>query len=130
MEKIFEPAHHGSGASSGFIQNQKYQLLFTTVSRLHCIDVLGRDVENYPIKLLKPDIGLMLDYGKNRNYRFLVPAGTKLYNFSSEGNLIQGWNSHAAAEEKLIQRPLLFQKNKRLHRHLYRRKITHLKQTG
>jgi hypothetical protein len=94
-------------------KNQKYQLLFTTISRLHCIDVLGRDVENYPIKLPEnTDVGLsVLDYDKNRNYRFLVPAGTKLYNFSSEGNLIQGWNTHAAAEEKLIQRPLLFQKN-------------------
>lgn len=93
-------------------KNQKYQLIFTTNSQLHCIDLLGRDVENYPITLPEnTDVGLsVLDYEKNRNYRFLVPTGTKLYNFSSEGNLIKGWNSHAA-QAKLIQRPFLFQKN-------------------
>ena len=94
-------------------KNQKYQLVFTTSTQIHCIDLLGRDVENYPIKLPEnTDLGLsVLDYDKNRNYRFLVPAGSKLYNFSSEGNIIQGWKINAAAEEKLTQRPFLFQKN-------------------
>ncbi|MDA8571122.1 hypothetical protein N9K91_04360 [Schleiferiaceae bacterium] len=94
-------------------KNQKYQLVFTTRTQIHCIDLLGRDVENYPIKLPEnTNLGLsVLDYDKNRNYRFLVPAGSKLYNFSSEGNIIQGWKINAAAEEKLTQRPFLFQKN-------------------
>ena len=94
-------------------KNQKYQLVFTTSTQIHCIDLLGRDVENYPIKLPEnTNLGLsVLDYDKNRNYRFLVPAGSKLYNFSSEGNIIQGWKINAAAEEKLTQRPFLFQKN-------------------
>lgn len=94
-------------------KNQKYQLVFTTSTQIHCIDLLGRDVENYPITLPEnTDLGLsVLDYDKNRNYRFLVPAGSKLYNFSSEGNIIQGWKNNAAAEEKLTQRPFLFQKN-------------------
>ncbi|MAZ97524.1 MAG: hypothetical protein CMP53_08385 [Flavobacteriales bacterium] len=94
-------------------KNQKYQLLFTTGMQLYCIDILGRDVENYPIKLLEnTSIGLsVLDYDKNRNYRFLIPAGTKLYNYSSEGKLIQGWKTDAASGAQLIQKPFLFQKN-------------------
>ena len=94
-------------------KNQKYQLVFTTSTQIHCIDLLGRDVENYPIKLPEnTNLGLsVLDYDKNRNYSCLVPAGSKLDNFSSEGNIIQGWKINAAAEEKLTQRPFLFQKN-------------------
>ena len=52
----------------------------------------------------------VLDYDRNRNYRFLVAAGTKLYNYSSEGKRIEGWKTDAASE-RLVTAPELFQKN-------------------
>lgn len=93
-------------------KNNKYQLLFATKDALHCIDLLGRNVEEYPVALPAPtSLGVsVLDYERNRNYRFLVAAGTKLYNFSSEGKIIEGWKQDAATEE-LVQAPILFQKN-------------------
>ncbi len=93
-------------------KNNKYQLLFATKTKLHCVDLLGRDVEEYPVTLPAPtNIGVsVLDYDRNRNYRFLVVAGTKLYNYSSEGKRIEGWKTDAA-QQTLISAPELFQKN-------------------
>ena len=93
-------------------KNEKYQLLFATTSNLHCVDLLGRDVEEYPVALPEAtNIGVsVLDYDRNRNYRFLVAAGAKLLNYSSEGKRIEGWKTDIA-NEALIAAPELFQKN-------------------
>ena len=102
----------GEMAQVDLFKNNKFQLLFTTSSELHCFDLLGRKVENYPISLpAKTDIGVsVLDYDKNRNYRFLVACGAKLYNYTSDGKLVKGWKTDAA-EGTIIQAPLLYQKN-------------------
>ncbi|MDE0986634.1 MAG: hypothetical protein OSA02_03795 [Schleiferiaceae bacterium] len=92
-------------------KNNKFQLLFSTSSQLHCIDLLGRDVDGYPIALKgKNTLGVtVVDYDKNRNYRFLVPIGQDLYNYTSDGKLVKGWKTDAASAT-LTQVPFLFQK--------------------
>ena len=104
--------HSRSASPSGSFQEQQIQLLFATTTKLHCVDLLGRDVEEYPVTLPEAtDVGVsVLDYDRNRNYRFLVAAGTKLYNYSSEGKRIEGWKTDAASE-RLVTAPELFQKN-------------------
>jgi hypothetical protein len=92
-------------------KNAKYQLVFTTSNQLHCIDLLGRNVEAFPITLPSTtSLGLsVLDYDKNRNYRFLIPCGDRLYNFTSDGKIVDGWKTDAS-NGALTQRPFLYQR--------------------
>ena len=92
-------------------KNAKYQLVFTTSNQLHCIDLLGRNVEDFPITLpSNTSFGLsVMDYDKNRNYRFLIPCGDKLHNFTSDGKMVDGWKTDAS-NGILTQRPFLFQR--------------------
>lgn len=92
-------------------KNNKFQLLFATTNALQCVDLLGRNVDGYPVRLEgQTSLGAtVMDYDKNRNYRFLVPVGAALYNYTSDGQLVKGWNTKVAPSE-LIQSPLLFQK--------------------
>jgi hypothetical protein len=93
-------------------KNAKYQLVFTTSNQLHCIDLLGRNVEAFPIELPSTTtLGLtVVDYDKNRNYRFLVPCGDRLYNFTSDGKRVEGWKTDAS-NGTLTQRPFLYQRS-------------------
>jgi hypothetical protein len=92
-------------------KNAKYQLVFTTSNQLHCVDLLGRNVEAFPITLPSTtSLGLsVLDYDKNRNYRFLIPCGDQLYNFTSDGKMVDGWKTDAS-NGALTQRPFLYQR--------------------
>ncbi|CAI8168533.1 MAG: Uncharacterised protein [Flavobacteriales bacterium UBA4585] len=92
-------------------KNAKYQLVFTTSNQLHCIDLLGRNVEAFPVELPSTtSLGLtVLDYDKNRNYRLLVPCGDRLYNFTSDGKRVDGWKTDAS-NGTLTQRPFLYQR--------------------
>ena len=105
------------GAIKGAVQqidmfkNGKFQMVFTTTNQLHCIDILGREVEGFPVSLEEATTlgATVLDYDKNRNYRILVPAGAKLYNYSIEGQLIEGWKTDAASGN-ITQGPHLYQR--------------------
>lgn len=93
-------------------KNTKLQMVFATGDLLHCLDILGREVEGFPVSLPEAtSLGAtVLDYDKNRNYRILVPAGSKLYNYSVEGQRINGWKTDAASGT-ITQSPKLFQRN-------------------
>ncbi|NDD36769.1 MAG: hypothetical protein EBZ26_10780, partial [Flavobacteriia bacterium] len=92
-------------------KNAKFQMVFATNDRLHCLDILGREVEGFPVSLPEATTlgATVLDYDKNRNYRILVPAGSKLYNYSVEGQRIDGWKIDAASGT-ITQSPLLYQR--------------------
>ena len=111
-EKQLEEPIVGSVQQVDLFKNKKFQLLFATSTHLQCIDLLGRNVESYPISLKdSTSLGVqVLDYDKNRNYRFLVPCGADLLNFSSEGKRIEGWKIDASQGEQLVMLPQLFQK--------------------
>lgn len=73
--------------------NGKYQTAFATTRGVHLIDVLGREVQGFP---LKPSQGvtawLLTDYDRNRKYRFLVATGDgQLLNYREEGERTSGW---------------------------------------
>ena len=93
-------------------KNAKFQIVFTTKDLLHCLDILGREVEGFPASLPEASFlgATVLDYDKNRNYRILVPAGSKLYNYSVEGKLVEGWKTDAASGT-ITQSPALYQSN-------------------
>ncbi|MGA0196571.1 MAG: hypothetical protein ACO3JP_02995 [Schleiferiaceae bacterium] len=92
-------------------KNAKFQMVFATNDQLHCLDILGREVEGFPVSLPEATTlgASVLDYDKNRNYRILVPAGSKLYNYSVEGQRIDGWKIDAASGT-ITQSPQLYQR--------------------
>ncbi|MEY2964052.1 MAG: hypothetical protein RL754_1313 [Bacteroidota bacterium] len=92
-------------------QNNKYQLIFTTSNKLWCIDLLGRAVENFPVSLPgETQTGVsVMDYDKNRSYRFLIAVGDQLYNYTADGKKVSGWKTDAAGST-IIQAPILFQR--------------------
>ena len=65
-EKQLEEPIVGSVQQVDLFKNKKYQLLFATSTHLQCIDLLGRNVESYPISLKdSTSLGVqVLDYDK------------------------------------------------------------------
>ena len=76
-------------------KNNKVQYLLNTKNHLYLIDVLGRDVGNFPVELPSPATnGLALfDYTGNKYYRiFLAGSDRQIYNFDIEGKQVEGWD--------------------------------------
>ena len=111
-KKTLEGPVVGEVQQVDMFKNKKYQLLLTTTNQLHCIDLLGRNVEAFPITLPEPTtLGVaVMDYEKNRNYRYLIPCGTHIYNYGSDGSIISGWKTDLG-KGTITQLPALFQKN-------------------
>ncbi len=84
-----------------YYKNRKIQYLFNTENYIYLIDLKGRKVENYPIKLSKKATnGLtVFDYSGNKNYR-IVYAGEdkKVYNYTIKGNEVDGWKNPKTSE--------------------------------
>lgn len=83
-----------------FYKNKKLQLVFNTKSKLHMIDRLGNNVEDYPKTLANPaSAGLSLfDYDKNRKYRILIPSGRFITYLDQNGEIVKGWNFEGTAD--------------------------------
>ncbi|MCK4288938.1 MAG: hypothetical protein KAW86_07020, partial [Bacteroidales bacterium] len=84
-----------------YYKNRKIQYLFNTENYIYLIDLKGRKVENFPIKLSKKATnGLtVFDYSGNKNYR-IVYAGEdkKVYNYTIKGNEVDGWKNPKTSE--------------------------------
>lgn len=77
-----------------YFKNGKIQYLFNTENYIYLFDLLGRTVENYPIKLNKKATGslALFDYGNKKDYRLLVPSEDKvIYNYDIKGSRVKGW---------------------------------------
>jgi len=72
--------------------NNKVQYLLNTENHIYLIDVLGRDVGKFPVKLpAKATNGIaVFDY---HDYRMLFAGNDrKIYNYDIEGNPVKGWS--------------------------------------
>ncbi len=77
-----------------YYKNGKFQLLFSTKSKIHLLDRNGNYVERYPVKLRsEATAGMsMFDYDKTLDYRIFIPCKNKnVYLYNIEGNLVNGW---------------------------------------
>lgn len=77
-----------------YYRNRKIQYLFNTENKIYLLDLLGRDVENYPIQLgTRATNGLALfDYVNDKDYRVVFAAeDNRIYNYDIEGNAVDGW---------------------------------------
>lgn len=92
--KLLDGAVLGEIKQVDIFKNRKLQYVFNTSNQVYVIDRLGRDVENFPIVLKEPSSAPMavVDYDNNRKYRFLVPSGENLLNFSVSGEAVKGWS--------------------------------------
>lgn len=74
--------------------NQKYQLIFNTMNELYIVDILGRDVEDFPVGIkdtATANVSVM-DYDKDLNFRFLVPTKAGIKSVNKQGELVSGWS--------------------------------------
>ncbi len=86
-------------------KNGKLQLAFNTENSLYVLDHFGKDVENFPVKLLAKataPVGVF-NYDNVRNYRLVVPCGTMLYNYSVDGKKVKGWKFKKATSDIISQ---------------------------
>lgn len=90
-------------------KNNKLQLVFNTTTKLYVLDLLGRNVEGFPVSLsakATAPVGVF-DYDQARNYRLVVPVGPNLLNYSVEGKPVKGW-SFKKAESDIVSEPQHF----------------------
>jgi len=98
-----------------YYKNGKIQYLFNTENYLYIIDLKGRPVDKYPIRLnKKASSGLALfDYNNKRDYRILIPSEDKItYNYSIDGIRIKGWKNPKSIEQ-VSQPPVQLVANKK-----------------
>ena len=93
-EKVISDVH-----TVDYYRNGKIQYLFNTENRIYLIDLLGRDVEGYPVTLReKATNGLaVFDYDNKRDYRIMLACDdNRVYNFDIQGKKIGGWKNPMA----------------------------------
>jgi len=76
-------------------KNEKLQYMFSTKSYLYLIDRNGKNVTNFPKKLVsKCTQGIsVFDYDNNKNYRVFIPYNTgEIALLDVLGNKVRGWN--------------------------------------
>ena len=76
--------------------NGKYQMVFNTEKEIHILDILGNQLERFPIQLENKATNpvAIFDYDKNSDFRFIIATkDQKLYNYNIEGKKVKGWNS-------------------------------------
>ena len=79
-----------------FYTNGKIQYLFNTKNYIYCIDLLGRNVSNYPVKLPVSASNpiAVFDYNHKRDYRiFWVGTNNTVYCYNKKGVAQKGWRN-------------------------------------
>lgn len=82
--------------------NGQLQLLFNTTHAIHLLDRNGNYVEGFPISLpFHAANGLSaFDYNGNHDYRILLCGTDRLvYNYTIQGQEVEGWNRHRAEDQ-------------------------------
>ena len=80
----------------------KMQLLFNTAQTIQLIDLEGNSFADYPVRLpFEASNGLsVFDYNGNRDYRILLCGTDRLvYNYTIQGEEVEGWNRHRAEDQ-------------------------------
>ncbi len=79
-------------------KNGKIQSTFATTEAVHAIDLLGRKVDGFPIRVKSSGTEIttplfIADYDNNRNYRFIFATSDgELHNHTADGKATRGWN--------------------------------------
>ncbi|MEM9417195.1 MAG: hypothetical protein AAF963_02475 [Bacteroidota bacterium] len=83
-----------------FFKNNKTQYLFATDQQLYLLDYYGRKVSRYPQPLPQPTQLQVVDYNRNKHYRFLMAtAQGNIYLKDKHYRPLTGWNPKALGHE-------------------------------
>lgn len=97
--------HTLSGRPLGKVQqvdafnNNKVQYLLNTENHLYLIDVLGRDVDNFPVKLDSKATNGVAVFRYNGYRLMFAGADQKIYNYDIDGEKVAGWDTPRAPGE-------------------------------
>lgn len=90
---LSQPILGGISQIDGF-DNNKYQMVFNTENELHILDILGNEIDYFPIKFSfkASNEVAVFDYDHNNDYRLIVGGDNgKIYNYNLNGNKVKGW---------------------------------------
>lgn len=85
-------------------RNGKYQVAIATEQAFHVVDVLGREVNGFPIRPHGTiTAAAVMDYDLNRNYRFLLATSSgEIMNYRKEGEQTSGWGFQARKDAPVV----------------------------
>ncbi len=95
-------------------KNGKLQLAFCTNNQFLVLDRNGEEVAPFNKKFEGGNLNplAVFDYEKNRNYRFVVTQGKKVYMYNSAGDIVSGF-TYTEAESPVISNPKHFRMGKK-----------------
>ena len=95
-------------------KNGKLQLAFCTNNEFLILDRNGDEVAPFTISFEGGNLnGLaVFDYENNRNYRFVVTQGRKIYMYNSKGDIVKGF-TYTESESPIIAPPKHFKLNQK-----------------
>ena len=84
----------GNISQGDFFKNNKTQMLFNSANNVFMLDIYGRDVEKFPIRIkgsTKIEHSLF-DYNKSKRYRIIIAKeDNSILNLDSKGKNVIGW---------------------------------------
>ncbi len=84
----------GGVSQVDIFKNGKLQMLFNTSSKLYLIDVLGRNLEGFPIVISGRATNQVaaIDYENTKEYRFLIATQKGVLNYNINGKKVNGFS--------------------------------------
>ena len=95
-------------------KNGKLQLAFCTNNQFLILDRNGEEVAPFNKKYEGGNLNplAVFDYENNRNYRFVVTQGRKIFMYNSKGDIVDGF-TYTEAESPIIAAPKHFRMDKK-----------------
>ena len=90
-------------------RNGRLQLAFTTNDEFLIIDRNGEIVKPFEKAFAGGNLNplAVFDYEQNKNYRFVVTQGSKIYMYNSRGDIVSGF-TYTEAEDEILSAPKHF----------------------
>ena len=90
-------------------KNGRLQLAFTTNEQFLVLDRNGKEVLPFNMKFKGGNLNplAVFDYENNRNYRFVVTQGRKIYMYNRRGQTVSGY-TYTEAESPVLREPQHF----------------------
>ena len=108
-KKKLEGRIQGKISQVDLYKNGRLQLAFTTGNQFLILDRNGREVK--PFNKTYPGGNLnalaVFDYENNKNYRFVVSQGTKLFMYNAKGDIVKGF-TFTSADSPVLSAPKHF----------------------
>ena len=96
----------GDISQGDFFKNNKSQMLFNSANNVFMLDIHGRDVEKFPVKINGSTkiTHSLFDYNKSKRYRIMIAKkDNSVLNLNSRGKNVIGWkhNKNNIINQKL-----------------------------